>query len=389
VSLLPPNLLLQFRYLSIQKLFQGVYFRTSQVNLPYDYLLDQMKDFGNPSDYTDEEITSAQTLLATFSNIKGDVFKGAIKGATDLASVFNVDIKMAAKQLGKLLNDPLANLNSLKKAGISFSDEQKKNIELLINQNRLYEAQKIILDEVNSKVGGSATNNANKIKQIANSWDEVKERFGQFFIDLGMGTDLFNRWNNLLNNISSSMDKIFNSNIYKDSINGLGLMVKLAIDLTQLLFALKNPFKLDDIKQQFEDIKKDFKEYVDNVKNSKIPQLFNPTKGVNDKSKDELTKKLDKAKNKAVELKDTIKEAFNIGDVSNWWDTFLQDTVSFQNRITDSLKQQREQFNNNFNNPSDNKLIDKIEEGNEDQLEAMDTNNNLLGQIAKNVGVFA
>jgi hypothetical protein len=346
-------------------------------------------DISKVTNYTDEEVASAQKLLATFSNIKGDIFKGAVKGAIDLASVFEVDPKMAAKQLGKLLNDPLANLSSLKKLGISISDYQKNNIESLINQNKLYEAQRIILGEINSKVGGAATNNANKVKQIANSWGEVKERFGQFFIDLGMGADLFNKWNNLLNSINANMDKIFNSNIYKDTINGIGFLIKATIDLVQLFFALKNPFKFDEAKQQFEDLKRDFKEYIENVKKAKIPQLFNPTKGANDKSTDELTKKLSKATNQAVELKDAIREAFNIGDISDWWDTFLQDTVNFQNRITDSIRQQREAYSNSFNNPTNNNLIKTIEEGNEDQNDAMDINNNLLGQIAKNVGVFA
>jgi hypothetical protein len=366
------------------------------------------------TNYTDEQITSAQTLMATYSNVKGDIFKGAIQGATDLSSVFGVDVVQASKLLGRMLNDPLANLNALKKAGISFSDEQKKQIELAINANDVFKAQKIILDEVSSKVGGAAINNANLITQIGNSFGEMKDRVGEFLIALGMVNGDFENIKNNNNAIISGFDSWKVSQSFVDTLATIRLTLASIVDLTQMatyaFISMMPNLTFAEKIEQIDLMKKQFKDMVDNWAKweeakdkgpNSIPKLIKDTKvAPKDKSEDKLTTTLDKANKKAKELKDRMKDAFNIGDITSWWDTFLQSTVEFNNKQIEA-RIKEEEFNNEwkvdldslpkdgtFKNPN-NLAKPILEEGFEDTVDAIDESNVWLSKISRNVGVFA
>ena len=112
--------------------------------------------------FGDEMVIEAQNILLTFTKIGREVFPDATRRAADLATVLaqgrggEVDLKAAAIQLGKALNDPIANLSALSRAGIQFSTDQKETIKGLVESNRLLEAQKIILAELEKQFGGTA-----------------------------------------------------------------------------------------------------------------------------------------------------------------------------------------------------------------------------------------
>lgn len=104
----------------------------------------------------DEAIINAQAVMATFVQIRGDVFEDAISAALDMSAVLKQDLQGSVVQLGKALNDPITGLTALRRVGISFTDAQKKQIEELVKAGRLYEAQRIILDELKNEFGGTA-----------------------------------------------------------------------------------------------------------------------------------------------------------------------------------------------------------------------------------------
>lgn len=110
----------------------------------------------------DEAIAGAENLLLTFKNVRNEVGQGnrvfdrATKAATDLSVAGFGSLDSTAKQLGKALNDPLRGITALSRAGVTFSRGQVKQIKGLVASNKLLEAQRIILKEVESQVGGSA-----------------------------------------------------------------------------------------------------------------------------------------------------------------------------------------------------------------------------------------
>jgi len=107
--------------------------------------------------FGDEDILQGATAqLLTFTNIAGEQFERTQKMALDLATRLQGDLKSASIMLGKALNDPVANLSALSRAGIQFSTEQKELVKSLVETNRLADAQTIILNELEKQYGGSA-----------------------------------------------------------------------------------------------------------------------------------------------------------------------------------------------------------------------------------------
>jgi len=101
-------------------------------------------------------LKDATAQLLTFTNISGEQFARTQKAALNLATRLDGDLKSASIQLGKALNDPIANLSALSRSGIQFSKDQKEVIKSLAETGRLAEAQTIILDELEKQYGGAA-----------------------------------------------------------------------------------------------------------------------------------------------------------------------------------------------------------------------------------------
>lgn len=108
------------------------------------------------STFGDDAILSAQSLLLTFKQLGGEVLPRTTQAVLDMSTVMGTDLKSSAIQLGKALNDPKANLTALSRAGVTFSDAQKDVIYNLVETGKTAEAQKIILDELESQFGGAA-----------------------------------------------------------------------------------------------------------------------------------------------------------------------------------------------------------------------------------------
>lgn len=106
--------------------------------------------------FDDDAITGAQSLLLTFTKIQGDTFPKATQAVLNVATAMGTDLKSAAIQVGKALNDPILGVTALARSGIQFSESQKAMIKSLVESNQLMDAQKIILAELETQFGGSA-----------------------------------------------------------------------------------------------------------------------------------------------------------------------------------------------------------------------------------------
>lgn len=106
--------------------------------------------------YGDEATNSAQAILLTFTRIQGDTFPKATEAVLDMATALQMDLKSSAIQVGKALNDPILGVTALGRAGVQFSEDQKKMIKALVETGRTAEAQVIVLRELETQFGGSA-----------------------------------------------------------------------------------------------------------------------------------------------------------------------------------------------------------------------------------------
>jgi len=145
----------------------------------------------------DEVIISSQAMLATFKEIKGDQFREATEAALDMSLIMGTDMKQAALQLGKALNEPITGMTALRRSGISFTKEQKEQISTLAQTNRLAEAQAIILGEVKREVGGAAR----EVQRSAiGPWRIFNNRLGDIQEKMGLQILVSSReFSNILN----------------------------------------------------------------------------------------------------------------------------------------------------------------------------------------------
>jgi hypothetical protein len=131
----------------------------------------------------DELIQSSMNLLLTFKQVQdqagkgNDIFTRASQAALDLGNVFG-STDAAAKMLGKALANPTKGVSALAKAGVNFSDQQKKQIKTLVDSGNILDAQKLILAEVESQVGGTA-------RATATGFDLMTVAIGNVAEDLG------------------------------------------------------------------------------------------------------------------------------------------------------------------------------------------------------------
>lgn len=148
--------------------------------------------------FSDEAVMSAQAMLLTFTRIKGDVFPQATKAVADLATAMGGDMKGAAIQVGKALNDPVQGITALTRVGVSFTKEQKAVIESLVDTGRTADAQRLILRELETEFGGAAEAARNTLggalTGLKNAWGELFEasrESSQGIIDAINGLILF------------------------------------------------------------------------------------------------------------------------------------------------------------------------------------------------------
>jgi hypothetical protein len=134
-------------------------------------------------------VQAAANLLLTFTNIRNEVGRGnnifdqAVETVTDMSVALGTDATQSAIQLGKALNDPIQGINALRRVGVSFTDEQREQIKVLVQTGRTLEAQKIILAELSREFGGSAKalgdTAEGQAARLADAFEEMQVKVGK------------------------------------------------------------------------------------------------------------------------------------------------------------------------------------------------------------------
>jgi hypothetical protein len=141
----------------------------------------------------DEQIKMVQQKLLVFKNVRksadatGAAFDRATSAAVDLAAGGFGTLETNAKLLGRMLDNPTKNLDKLNRAGITFTDTEKKKIVALQESGKLYEAQDLVLESIEGRVKGLAEESATPLEklnaQFAQLGDEIGERMLPFLDD--------------------------------------------------------------------------------------------------------------------------------------------------------------------------------------------------------------
>lgn len=233
---------------AIAQVEAGLKSTSGQVGFTSKQLQQMASNLQSKTLFGDEVILKDATAqLLTFTNIAGDNFARTQQAALDLATRLDGDLKGASIQLGKALNDPVANLSALSRSGIQFSAEQKEVIKSLAETGRLAEAQGIILDELEKQYGGSAEAAAKAgtgpFKQLQNTIGDLSEEFGKLIADVL--TPLIPKITAIVKSISNMSQSTKSSILAVAAVLGAAGPIAMAIaGLMPIITALAGPIGL-------------------------------------------------------------------------------------------------------------------------------------------------
>jgi len=130
-----------------------------------------------------DEIMNKITLpLLTFTKIAANEMPKAQMAVLNMSRALDIDMKGAALQVGKALQDPTIGLTALRRNGVSFSEDQMKVIKALYETGDAAKAQQLILEELDKEFGGQAekyaTTYAGKLQAFSVAWGNLKEQIG-------------------------------------------------------------------------------------------------------------------------------------------------------------------------------------------------------------------
>jgi hypothetical protein len=138
----------------------------------------------------DEIIKSTQAKLLTFANLAKTA--GDVGGAMDRATLAAIDLAAAgfgeaeqnAVQLGKALQDPVKGITALGRAGVTFTEQEKEKIAVLVESGKVLEAQDMILSAIETQVGGTAAATATSSAKMSVAFGEMSESIGKALLPL-------------------------------------------------------------------------------------------------------------------------------------------------------------------------------------------------------------
>ena len=148
----------------------------------------------NKTGKDDEAIQSGQNMLLTFKGIRNeagknnDIFNQASTVLTDMVAAMNggvvseENMRKGGIQLGKALNDPIKGISALARVGVTFTDQQKKQIAAMVKAGDVAGAQKIILAELKSEFGGAAAATSSFSDKLKVSLGNLGETIGGFLL---------------------------------------------------------------------------------------------------------------------------------------------------------------------------------------------------------------
>lgn len=171
----------------LQAIFQAQGLTGSKV---FKQLSTEAKQLSLSLGIEDEVIADVQAKLALFGRAFTSGTQGAkdFKTATELAFDFEAaglgDALKGAKVLGQALSDPAKAAQILKKAGILLTQQQIEEINTLISQGKIAEAQAKILEYVQGIIGGTAEATASASAKMTIALGEIVESIGVLLLPL-------------------------------------------------------------------------------------------------------------------------------------------------------------------------------------------------------------
>lgn len=170
----------------------GVYNQNAAaLTMSRDRLEDYADWLSKTTTFGKDQQIQAETMMLQFDKIGQETFPGAMRAAEDLATRMGVDLPNAALTIGRALGDPAMGVGRLNQQFKLFEPQQLKMIENLAKMGKTAEAQTMILDALNNRIGGSAAAAAQtydgQLQILNNTFDDLKATLGEAIIPMFQG----------------------------------------------------------------------------------------------------------------------------------------------------------------------------------------------------------
>jgi hypothetical protein len=134
---------------------------------------------------SDESVRSAAMVMLQFRNVRGDIFKDAIRGAMNLAAITG-DMSSAARDFGEKLNDPIVALREMHLEGDKLTKVQQRQLQYMININDKVGIQRMLMQKLADLYGGAATREmktfAGQAQLLQNAINRIFEAIGSLLV---------------------------------------------------------------------------------------------------------------------------------------------------------------------------------------------------------------
>lgn len=167
-----------------------------------DELNKMATELSQRSIFSDDEITSAQVRLLSYTGIVGKEFPRAMQAVIDTSARMGLSVEQSAEIIGRALDIPSQGLTALTRQGFRFTEAQKELVKQLEETGRTAEAQDIILKSIEASYGGAAEAAKNTLGgALANLSNQFNDLFelkddGRLFTavinDLAIGLEAIN-----------------------------------------------------------------------------------------------------------------------------------------------------------------------------------------------------
>jgi len=153
--------------------------------LTADELKQMASSLQSVSTFGDEAVIESQALLLTFTKVGKDVFPKATESILNMSAAMGTDLKSSTIMIGKALNDPIAGVTALSRAGVQLTEDQKELIKYQTEFGDIAKAQTIILKELETQFGGQARATAEgtgRFIQLSNTLGDMAEVIGKHLV---------------------------------------------------------------------------------------------------------------------------------------------------------------------------------------------------------------
>lgn len=128
---------------------------------------------------TETQVRDAAASLLTFRRVGKEVYESALMAAQGLALIARGDINSQIRNIGRILEDPINNLNTLTESGVVFNAVEREKIKNLQESGDLLGAQQAVMERVNI-VTEAATGEA---RGLLGQWKLLTDTFNNFLSD--------------------------------------------------------------------------------------------------------------------------------------------------------------------------------------------------------------